>query len=700
MTMEEQFSVISGFLMNYETGDFILLSDLSDAFVDLKDHFLDCDEALKLLDTLRNCVTEEMKKSGLKGFKEGLSAAVDLLQNLANAFDEESRADAIKAIKAFACRFSDKKAGAGTPEDKRAEETMQVFLAEAKDRLANAQEIILKLEEKSDDPSLLQDLFRIFHTIKGECGFLKIATLGELTHNLESVLDQLRSGTTAIAQEHIDILLEGIDKSKEILTSIENKDVVLFSDISLDNYIDRLKSVLKQPASNLGEFLVAEGKMQENEVLKVLQKQKESAYSKRFGEIAVKENFLSSEELQEALDKQKEAKSGEGPKLAERVDPVIKVRASKVNFLVDMIGELLIAMGQVTGGGSELMQMRKITRSLQFAAMELRTDSLHNLFGNLRRAVRDLSRQLGKKVQLLCSGEDLEIDRNLIEKLEEPLMHLIRNSLDHGLGSEEERLAAGKQATGTVNLKAERQGNSIVIIVRDDGRGLNREKILAKAISKNLVSKDAGEKLSDSEVFNMVFVSGFSTHDNVSIISGRGVGMDIVRAVVTANRGRIELDSVKDQYTEFRLIFPLSTAIIDGMITRVSDNLFIFPISSVVESLKITKDMVSSINNIVDIANIRGESIPVIGMHKVFGIAPINDSPAQIGVICENSELKKFMFVLDEVIAKREVVIKSLGSRFKEMQGVSSATVLSGGKIGLVLDIDEIISISLLTEKN
>lgn len=571
---------------------------------------------------------------------------------------------------------------------------------EARDRLGSAQEMILKLEENPDNMDIIQNLFRVFHTIKGECGFLKIATLGELTHNMESVLDQLRSGKASLSQDHIDILLEGLDLSKEILKSLEKKEFVMFSDISLDAYLLKLKAVYTAPKVSLGDILVAEGKMQEEDVLKVLQKQKESAFSKRFGEIAVKENFVSQEELLESLKKQKESASPEGPKILERADPVIKIRASKVNFLVDMIGELLIAMGQVGGSGVELMQMRKITRSLQYAAMELRTDSLHNLFGNLRRAVRDLSRQLGKKVQLLCDGEELEIDRNLIEKLEEPLMHLIRNSLDHGLGSEEARLAKGKPAQGTVLLKAQRQGNSIVIIVRDDGRGLDREKILAKAIEKKLVNQDMAEKLSNQDVFNLIFVSGFSTHENVSLISGRGVGMDIVRSVVIANRGRIEVDSGRNQFTEVRLIFPLSTAIIDGMITRVSDNLFIFPISSVVESIKITKDMISSVNKRVNIANLRGESIPVISMHNSFGVAPVKDSPPQIGVVCENSELKKFMFVLDEVIAKREVVIKSLGSRFKKMQGISSATVLSGGKIGLVLDIDEIISISLAAGNN
>jgi len=314
----------------------------------------------------------------------------------------------------------------------------------------------------------------------------------------------------------------------------------------------------------------------------------------------------------------------------------------------------------------------------------------------VKRAIRDLSKQLDKSVRAVCVGEDLEIDRNLIEKLEEPLLHLVRNSLDHGLENEGDRAKLGKDPQGTVSLKAERHGNSIVISVRDDGLGLDRKKILAKAVEKGLIKAEVGETLTDMQVFNFIFASGFSTNDSVSLISGRGVGMDIVRSVVTENRGRIEVESSFGESTEFRLVFPLSTAIIDGMITRVSDSLFVFPIGSVIESIKILKGMISSINGKVEVANLRGESIPVIRMHEAFGIPENAEQPASIGVVCETSDRRKFVFILDEVIAKREVVIKSLGSKFSGLRGISSGTVLSGGKIGLVTDIDEMVELSLL----
>jgi Chemotaxis protein histidine kinase and related kinases len=343
-----------------------------------------------------------------------------------------------------------------------------------------------------------------------------------------------------------------------------------------------------------------------------------------------------------------------------------------------------------------LLQMRKITRSLQFGAMELRTDSMRSLFGNIKRVVRDLSRQLEKNIRIEVEGEDLEIDRNLIEKLEEPLLHMVRNSLDHGLGTPEERQAAGKDPQGLVLLKAERRGNTIVISVRDDGRGLDRKLILAKAIERNVIRKDSAESMTDSQVYNLIFTSGFSTQDTVSQISGRGVGMEIVHTMVTENRGRIEIETQLGRFTEFRLYFPLSTAIIDGMITRVGENLFVFPIGSVIESIKIQSSLISTVHGSVEVANLRGETIPVVRMHEVFGIPDNDPDGIRIGVVTENSEGRKFMLILNEVIAKREVVIKSLGNRFRNMRGISSGTVLSGGKIGLVLDVDQLVDLSLL----
>lgn len=697
MDRESLFSEIGRCLMNYETGDFLLLSDLSDALVALKDHFLESETGLYLVDWIQRCIHTEMKQSGDSHIVECISKRVDLLQMLAAASTPDETQKIEERIRSSSCLKGKTVQEAIVEEDvPRDDESLSIFLTEASDRLNEAQRVILQLEEDGKTEEHLQTLFRIFHTIKGECGFLKIATLGEITHNIESLLDSLRKGDTEFHPLHVDILLEGLDLSSAVLEQLKKGKTILFNEISIDSYYVKLQNAIANDKKSLGEVLVDEGVLNESDVNRILQLQKESAYSKRFGEIAVKNNYLTKEELQETLSKQKTQESTARSRSGERSDPVIKVKSSKVTFLVDMIGELLIAIGQVTENTPAVLQMRKITRSIQFAAMELKTDTVQSLFGTIRRAVRDLAKQTGKSIQLVIRGESLEIDRDLIEKLEEPLMHLVRNSIDHGLEQSDARISSGKPAQRTITLAAERHGNSIIISLRDDGRGLDRDKILSKAIENGLVQNENAAGLTDTQIYNLIFKPGFSTQENVSLISGRGVGMDIVRSVVLDNRGRIETETVPGHYTEFRLVFPLSTAIIDGMITRTGENLIVIPVSSIIETLKIERGMLNSVSGKAEVINLRGQVIPVVKMHEALGLPNSNERDWCMGIVVERTDQSRYLLLLDEVIAKREVVIKSLGAKFSTMQGVTSGTVLSGGKIGLVVDVDQLIDLSLL----
>lgn len=694
MTREQQFADVTKLLLNYDSGDFMLLSDIADAVSLFTDFFLEQEEPYTLIQWLLNLIRVEMNKSGQPDFIGQVTQGMDLLQRLTPSCTLDEAAN-LKNRMLSLCK------PAQNPETKATvqgldDESFQIFLTEAIDRLAQAQSLILALEDDFSDLELVNKLFRVFHTIKGECGFLKIASLGELTHNIENLLDLLRSKKLEPNPEIIDVLLEGLDMSRKIVDKLKVGDYVVFNDVSMESYFLKLGKIAPQTKVSLGDILVSEGKLKDADVVRILQKQKESSYTKKFGEIAVMENYLSSQELRDTLGKQE--KKSTAPPLggSEPTDPIIKVRASKVNFLVDMIGELLISMGQITENTPAVAQMRKITRSIQFGAMELRTETVQTLFSNIKRVVRDLSKQLNKPVTLKVYGEDLEIDRNLIEKLEEPLIHLVRNSLDHGLETAEEREKAGKDVQGIIYLGAERLGNTIVITIGDDGRGLNREKILAKAVEKGFVRSEAAETMTDAQVHGLIFASGFSTRDSIDLISGRGVGMDIVRTAVTANRGRIEIDTQRGKFTRFHLSFPLSTAIIDGMVTRIGENLFILPISSVIESMKVLPSMIQTVNGKVEMINLRGEVILVLRMHDLLDVTPPPPEQMLIGIIVETSDKRRFMFLVDEVIAKREVVIKTLGSRFKNMKGVTSGTVLGGGKIGLVLDVDQIVELSLL----
>jgi two-component system chemotaxis sensor kinase CheA len=567
------------------------------------------------------------------------------------------------------------------------------FAAEAAERYARAQELILRLEQNMADREAIAELFRIFHTIKGECGFLKIGNLGELSHNVENLLVLLRDGKLEADARIVDLLLEGLDYSQEILTELRQGKLVLSGGKPLDPYYAELSEVTARVKPSLGEILMQKGKVSETELKEIVAEQAQSGFTKKLGEIAVERKLVTEEELSETLALQKKIeRKEEGAPKTEKVEQIIKVKTGKVNYLVDMIGELTIALGQVNDSGPAMAQVRKITRTLQYAAMQLRTDGVKNLFGNVRRIVRDTSHKLNKPIVMETFGEDLEIDRNLLESLEEPLMHIVRNSVDHGVESAEARLAAGKPAEGKLTIGAERRGNNIVISVADDGAGLNREKILKKAVEKGLVKAEDAPAMTDDAVNALIFMPGFSTKEKIDYVSGRGVGMDIVHSAVQAAKGRIELESVPGKGLTTRLFFPLSTAIIDGMLVRSGANALIVPVGSIIESVKFKPGMVERPKQGVEVVRIREEIIPVIRVAQALGIP--GAGAQDIGVIVEDSSKRRFALAVDEIQAKREVVIKSLGSKFKNLRGISSGTVLPGGKIGLVLDVDQVIALS------
>ncbi|MCK9170558.1 MAG: chemotaxis protein CheA [Treponema sp.] len=538
---------------------------------------------------------------------------------------------------------------------------LKLFVSDCEGRFSRAQELILGLEQNPEDMGAVKELFRIFHTIKGECGFLKLSTLGMLAHDSESLLDLLRSGKLPVTKEIVDILLKGLDLAQELGKDLKNGDFDAYRSVPVAEYIAGLTLFTTGQKSDSAPVQVPVP-VQTNTVPSAPET---TVHEQKNEEHALKKN--------------------------DSEDAVIKVKTGKVNYLVDMIGELLICLGQMKEDTEGLPQVRKIARTLQYAGMQLRTESVHALFGTSRRIIRDTAQKVGKQVQTVFEGEDLEIDRTLIEELEEPLMHLIRNALDHGIETAEERVLAGKPPEGTVRISAERKGNNIVISVGDDGRGLDREKILKKAVSKGLIRQQDTAEMSDTAVNNLIFVSGFSTNDAVNLISGRGVGMDVVKEAVGKAKGHIITESIPGKGTTFSLHFPLSTAIIDGMLTRTGENIFIIPISSIVESFKVKNEQIHQVATGVHVLDLRGRMIPIISIAEVFDIA--NAGEGKIATIVENVSGDQFAVMNDEILAKREVVIKNLGACFKNLKGISSGSVLSGGAIGFVLDIDQVIEL-------
>lgn len=374
----------------------------------------------------------------------------------------------------------------------------------------------------------------------------------------------------------------------------------------------------------------------------------------------------------------------------------IRVSIDKVDHLINLVGELVITqamLAQTTANIdpalyenllNSVAQLERNTRDLQESVMSIRMLPISFVFSRFPRVVRDVASKLGKQVEMRTIGEGTELDKGLIEKISDPLTHLVRNSLDHGIESPEKRIAAGKDPKGTLTLRASHQGGNIVIEVSDDGGGLNRDKILSKAKEKGLAVNDS---MSDSEVYQLIFAPGFSTADQVTDVSGRGVGMDVVKRNIEGLGGRVELSAVPGKGTTVTIRLPLTLAILDGMSVSVGDEIFIVPLGYIMESLQPKNEDVKTVTGDGRVVNVRGEYLPLIGLHSIFNIRPKTREPHEgILVIIESDSGKAALFV-DELVGQHQVVIKSLETNFRKVKGISAATIMGDGRVALILDI-------------
>jgi two-component system, chemotaxis family, sensor kinase CheA len=378
----------------------------------------------------------------------------------------------------------------------------------------------------------------------------------------------------------------------------------------------------------------------------------------------------------------------------------IRVSVEKVDQLINLAGELVITQAMLAQTASKMDPvmneallkgmglLERNTRDLQEAVMSIRMMPISFVFSRFPRLVRDLAGKLGKEVELKMVGEGTELDKGLIEKISDPLTHLVRNSIDHGVETPEKRQAAGKGPKGTITLRAFHQGGNIVIEVADDGAGLNREKILQKARSRGMAAPDT---MSDQEVWALIFEAGFSTAEVVTDVSGRGVGMDVVRRNIQGMGGSVEIDSALGMGTRMSIRLPLTLAILDGMSVAVGDETFIIPLAYIVESLQPKPGDLQSVKNQDMVIHVRGEYLPVVSAHDVFKVAPRSaDNSVGIYVILEAEGIKKAL-VVDELLGQHQVVIKSLESNYRKVHGISGATIMGDGRVALILDAGELV---------
>jgi len=468
------------------------------------------------------------------------------------------------------------------------------------------------------------------------------------------------------------------------------RDVFIFVEDTSDIRIDIIDdtSLKDDGYKRVGEILIDRGDISLTELENLLGKQK------RIGEILIDSGKVPKSEVESALIEQDHVRNMRKKRKSNSDVTSIRVASNKLDSLVDLVGELVTVQARLTQTATQkndqdfvtiAEEVERLTAELRDNAMGIRMLPIGTTFAKFKRLVRDLSTELGKEIDFTTEGEDTELDKTVIEKLSEPLVHLIRNSIDHGIELPDERRSTGKQSQGTIHLKAEHSGAYVLISIHDDGKGLDQETIRKKAIDKGLISTDAG--LTEKEIFDLILAPGFSTSENVTSISGRGVGMDVVTKGIESFGGSVEISSTKGKGSTITLKLPLTLAIIDGLLVTIDEDFFVIPLGSVVECIELTeKEKQLSHNR--NIINVRDKIVPYICLRDVFSIKSTEPGIEQI-VITETGE-KKVGFVVDKVIGKYQTVIKNMGKLYRNIEGISGASIMGDGNVALIMDINKL----------
>ncbi len=598
------------------------------------------------------------------------------------------------------------------PERELSEEDVQIltdFVAESMENLESIEVSLVDLEEDPTNQETINAIFRPFHTIKGVSGFLSLNKINRLSHSTENLLDSARQGEFKINDAIVDTVLSSVDALKQMVTNVENalssNDPNIEGDIDIAPIIEKVEAA-KQVAIDgnvpLGERLIEKGALKDDDLEKGLEKQKTEP-GKKIGAILIEDKATESKEVISALRDQK--RTG-------LTDLQVKVDIKKLDNLIDLTGELVISQSMLRQNThiqsindqqlhQNFSQLNQIVSSLQKTTMSMRMVPIKSTFQKMVRLVRDLARSTGKKVSLEMSGEETEIDRNVVDELYEPMVHMIRNAIDHGLETPDERKTAGKSEKGAVQLRAYHKGGNIVIEIEDDGKGLNKERILEKALASKLIEKDAA--MTDSEIFQLIFHPGFSTAQKITDVSGRGVGMDVVKKGIEKLHGRVDIQSQEGKGTTVVISLPLTLAIIEGMLIRVGSERYIVPTMAILESFRPKKEDYFTVKGKGEMVMARGNLIQMIRLDRLFKVDGDAVDPWDgLVVVVENKEEQRGL-LLDELLGQEEIVIKSLGEALKRTKGLAGGAILGDGRVGLILDIAGLFDLAdkqTLTEKD
>lgn len=583
------------------------------------------------------------------------------------------------------------------------QELKKGFLEEATQLLGDAEQCFLALEANPQDLPTLEKIFRLAHNIKGSSKAVGFDSLGAFTHEFETFMLKCKNGEIPITSQSITLLLKCTDHIRVFIDGLKE-------DLAAQVDSSSLVSELQNFSPNGAETVASPKPVEEELPSTALSTPPEATLS---SDIPAKELHVEpAQTTVEVPNRRKELPQQAEQDAAQKkpapvqgqTDESIRVSLARLEKLLNFVGELVIYQTvlkeQAYSDNASVLrktvhQMGKVTKEVQDISMSLRMIPLKQTFQKMQRIVRDTSGLLGKKVSLSIQGEETEVDKTVLESLGDPLVHLIRNAVDHGIEMPEERLKKGKPESGTVHLTARHESGKLVIEVKDDGGGISAEKLRKKALEKGILRQ--GQSLPDKESIELIFHPGFSTKAQVTEVSGRGVGMDVVKTNIEQMQGEVQVETVEGSGSTFKILLPLTLAIIDGMVVRCGSDRFIIPLSHVHESVKPENQDLKKTTGLGEILLLRGENLPVVRLSQALGkkAAPQANSSTenseQIAIIIRTQE-KPFATLVDDVIGQHQVVVKKLGSEIQSLRGFSGSAILGDGRPALILELSDLFS--------
>ena len=581
--------------------------------------------------------------------------------------------------------------------DPEMKEIVESFLIESKEILEKIDYDLLELEKRPDDNDLLNQIFRSFHTIKGTSGFIGLEKLPEVTHKCEDILNKLRKGEATISPELMDGIILAHDTIKQLLDKIETEQNESVDTQHVCDVLEELLQSIEQKTNPSGEKKEKTKINTEN-----LSKEAQLLIEELIAEPS-ETQIKSKSEIPKSDTVQKAVTS------ATVKENTIRVEVDRLDSLLDIVSELVLGRNRLMQVNAKNVaenennkyskdfeevtkQLDLMTTELQLVVMKLRMIKIAKIFNRYPRLVRDLCKETGRDVDLIIKGEETEVDKNLIEEINDPLVHLIRNSVDHGVEKPEDRVKIGKNPKGKIILAAEQLGNNIVITIEDDGKGINPEVIKEKAIAKGLLTKEKAKELTRQEIISLIFLPGFSTAEKASNVSGRGVGMDVVKTNVSKLRGIINIESEVNKGTKIEIKLPLTLAIISGMIVKVKGEMIVIPLGSVIEVLRVNVNQISTIKG-REVIQLRDSILPLVSLKQLLK-GKMNGTKEESNkshyVVEVGIAEKRYGIKVDELVGQQEVVIKSLGSYLGKIEGVAGSTIMGDGTVVMILDIHEL----------